>query len=41
MTKSTAYRLIAAAGISEELSPIGDTLPATESQVRPNFIVQV
>jgi len=33
--KSQAYRLIDACNVLDNLSPIGDTLPENESQVRP------
>ncbi|MCC6976446.1 MAG: hypothetical protein IT322_20755 [Anaerolineae bacterium] len=33
-SRSRAYRLIAAADVVQNLSPIGDTLPTTESQAR-------
>lgn len=33
--KAYAYRLIASAQVVKQLSPIGDVLPATESQARP------
>ncbi len=35
MQRAHAYRLIDAAGVVKSLSPIGDILPATESQARP------
>lgn len=35
MQKSNAYRLVSAAEVISNLSPIGDILPQTESQARP------
>jgi hypothetical protein len=35
MSKSSAYRLIDAAEVIDNLSPIGDTIPINEAQVRP------
>jgi len=35
MKRAHAYRMIEAATVIDNLSPIGDKLPATESQVRP------
>lgn len=35
MSRSRAYRLIDAAGVVDDLSPMGDILPANERQARP------
>lgn len=35
MKRAHAYRLIESAAVTEQVSPIGDTPPATESQARP------
>lgn len=35
MSKAFAFRQIAAAKVAQNLSPIGDTIPKTESQARP------
>lgn len=35
ISKSQAYRLITGAKVAENMSPIGDVIPQSESQVRP------